>query len=736
MRTVFGFFPLVTAWIFIPAFFVYEKVTAIEPVIPVVITREAVEELGGWPLDRKFYGLLISRLNSNGPVHILFDFSFAEPDLLHPESDDYLKWTIDRYRHIQTLQSPDSAWIAGDGPFILPFSQQFTIEDNWLVTDQNRLTAFPHIDHTFLPDGKIVVTIPVAAELTPPVDAMSIIRGEEMPTGTLFFIYLNHPGITSYVVHPVTNDILPTGAVYATAINTILEERWLHQIPVLALIILMVMAAGAPWLGYLRGRVWLGVGVSLIPAGLLLLLFFQPYFIPAWFYLYLISPVAVSVMMLGRIYQTRQEPPVVPVAGPDPGQVAESRELEDLRYRVQFYENASNQGSGPADSDSDPDQPFLMDAQSPLKRILVKAAQLATADLPVIIYGESGTGKELMAGYIHRKSHRSKGPFIAVNCGALNENLLESELFGNEKGAYTGAVQSRAGRFELATGGTLFLDEIAETSPAFQVKLLRVLQEGVIERVGGTQLIPVSVRIVAATHRNLQEKVAQGSFREDLFYRLNGMTINIPPLRERQADIAAIFKGTLAQKAPELKFADVLLKELARHPWKGNVRELLAATDRAIFNARLKDRAFLIPEDFELPLLISDSRPDQRADQLLTEFRRLGFRHRMMSEAAVNLGMHRTTVTEFFRGWVLRLSRPSRTPDEVVALLAGNQNGFDRTQLNERVKEYMDGINERVDEGIREGETNQQILSGKFRNLPSVFHEDLFWWIDHRRSVS
>lgn len=734
MKSVTGLYLMVVAWIAVPAFFVYEKAEASHRIVPVEISRENVEELGGWPLNRKFFGLLITRLNTNGPVHILFDFAFADPDLLHPESDDYLKWTIARYGNIHTLVSPDSAWIDGDSPRFLPFSKQFTIRDNWLISNADQLEVFPHMDHAFLPEGQVVVNFPSGADLKP-VNALSIIRGDTIPEGTVFFVYLNQPGTTSYVIHPVTNEILPTGAVYVAALNDMLAGNWLRQFPVMVLVLLMVGASVAPWLADRYGRKQMGIGVSLIPMLVLVILSFQSYFIPWWFFLYLVSPFLFVVVLINRSIQRNSANRTVDATSPDQVNFPESRELEDLRYRVQFYENASNQVPDQAGLPADPDQPFLLDEQSPLKRLLVKAAQVAGSDLPLIIYGESGTGKELMAGFIHRKSNRSSGPFIAVNCGALNENLLESELFGSEKGAYTGAVQSRAGRFELATGGTLFLDEIGETSPAFQVKLLRVLQEGVIERVGGTQPISVSVRIIAATHRNLQEKVAQGSFREDLFYRLNGMTLLIPPLRERTGDIGAIFRGTLAKKAPDLKFADVLVEELARYPWKGNARELLAATDRAIFNARMKDRSFLIPEDFELPFPGIENKHDQRADQLLQEFRRLSFRHRMMSEAAVNLGMHRTTVTEFFRGWILRYSRQARTADELVTLLAGQENGIDRQQLIQRVTEYLDGIHEKVAEGIREKETNSQILASKFRNLPSAFHEDLFWLIDFRRST-
>jgi Nif-specific regulatory protein len=220
-----------------------------------------------------------------------------------------------------------------------------------------------------------------------------------------------------------------------------------------------------------------------------------------------------------------------------------------------------------------------------MRRVFEQVRQVAKWNTTVLIRGQSGTGKELIASAIHYNSPRTSGPFIKLNCAALPDNLLETELFGHEKGAFTGAVSQRKGRFEQADGGTLFLDEIGEISPAFQAKLLRVLQEGEFERVGGTQTIKVDVRIIAATNRDLESEVEEGTFREDLYYRLNVMPIYMPPLSERTEDIPDLARFLVEKIAKKqgrpLEITDSAIRLLMRHDWPGNVRELENLLERA-----------------------------------------------------------------------------------------------------------------------------------------------------------
>jgi len=243
------------------------------------------------------------------------------------------------------------------------------------------------------------------------------------------------------------------------------------------------------------------------------------------------------------------------------------RELLDRVQREYAFENLI--GSGAA-----------------MRRVFETIRKVAETDLTVLVRGESGTGKELVAQALHNRSQRRNRPFVAVNCAAISRELVESELFGHEKGAFTGADARRQGRFEVADGGTIFLDEIGDMPPETQAKVLRVLQERSFERVGGAKPIQVDVRVVAATHRNLEEEVRQGRFREDLYYRLRVVEIELPPLRERIGDVPALALRFLEQVNQRLgrekqRLSEAALAQLARQRWPGNVRELRNAIEQA-----------------------------------------------------------------------------------------------------------------------------------------------------------
>jgi len=237
-----------------------------------------------------------------------------------------------------------------------------------------------------------------------------------------------------------------------------------------------------------------------------------------------------------------------------------------------------------------------------MQEVFKKVAKIASTDISVLITGETGTGKELIAREIHLRSPRARGPFISINCGAIPENLLESELFGHVKGSFTGAVANRIGKFHAADKGTLFLDEIGEMPMQLQVKILRALQEKVVQRVGDNRVEPVDIRVIAATNRDLDVEIKAARFREDLYYRLNVVNLHLPPLRERGDDILVIARYLLARYAPGYGnrvrgFSPNATVAMRKYRWPGNIRELENRLKKAIV---LADRALLGPEDLDL----------------------------------------------------------------------------------------------------------------------------------------
>jgi Nif-specific regulatory protein len=277
--------------------------------------------------------------------------------------------------------------------------------------------------------------------------------------------------------------------------------------------------------------------------------------------------------------------------------------------------------------------------------------RIAPTELPALIVGENGTGKEVASRRLHELSPRAANPFLAVNCGALTETLLESELFGHEKGAFTDAAESRAGKFEAADGGTLFLDEIGELTPRGQVKLLRVLEDKIIVRVGGTEPITTDTRVLAATNRDLAAMVRSGDFREDLFFRLNAVTIELPPLRDRPQDIAELAEHFLAHFSaaagrPPVRLSAAAIKRLRSHPWPGNVRELRNVMERLAFLAtsdELTAEALGLPEPHSATS-VQNLNEATRAFQIAHIESQIAAADGNMTDAAARLGLHRSNL--------------------------------------------------------------------------------------------
>jgi two-component system NtrC family response regulator len=312
-----------------------------------------------------------------------------------------------------------------------------------------------------------------------------------------------------------------------------------------------------------------------------------------------------------------------------------------------------------------PSEPLqgLIASSAVMEKLIRMIEKVAPTNATVLLLGESGTGKEVLAKAVHALSQRAKQPFIAVNCAAIPENLLESELFGYEKGAFTGAVKQTKGKIEYADGGTFFLDEIGDLPLSLQAKLLRFIQERTLERLGGRTEIPVDVRIICATHQNITRLIEQGQFREDLYYRINEITVNIPPLRERSGDAVLIATALIKRFSAENgKAVKGLSKEAARlienYAWPGNIRQLENKIKRAVIMA---DESVLSPDDleldiqsdsYEMPLNLKEVRENAESEAIK---RALAYTDNHISNAAKLLGVTRPTLYTLFNKYGIKV---------------------------------------------------------------------------------
>jgi DNA-binding NtrC family response regulator len=317
-----------------------------------------------------------------------------------------------------------------------------------------------------------------------------------------------------------------------------------------------------------------------------------------------------------------------------------------------------------------------------MRRAFEMADRVAPTNSTVLVLGESGTGKDLLAQEIHARSPRAGKPYVAVNCAALPETLIESELFGYERGAFTGAAQQKKGKFELASGGTIFLDEIGDMNPVTQAKVLRVLENRTIERLGGTETIPVDVRIISATHRNLPAEIRNGKFREDLFYRLRVVTVELPPLRAHREDVALLAEAFLQMHGARLGRTARLKREavaaIEKYDWPGNVRELKNALERSLVLCRGEEIGVAdLPEEVAHGDPISSKHGGDNQDHGISErdFReakrkfevayltkQLATHRWNVSQTAATIGLHRQSLQEKLRE--LGIRRPGREPLE------------------------------------------------------------------------
>jgi two-component system nitrogen regulation response regulator NtrX len=408
----------------------------------------------------------------------------------------------------------------------------------------------------------------------------------------------------------------------------------------------------------------------------------------------LIMPGEDGLEFLRGLRQTGEETPVLVVSALDTAKTAvealrtgaadyivKGFDLEELRKRVanilRIAELAGENERLRRELAADGYFGRMIGASPAMRRLFDMAERVAPMDTTVLILGESGTGKELLAQEIHERSKRARKPFVAINCAALPENLIESELFGYEKGAFTGAAQQRRGKFEQASGGTLFLDEIGDMNPVTQAKVLRALESRKIERLGGTHSIDVDVRVISATHRELEGEIAAGRFRQDLYYRIRVVALELPPLREHKEDIpllsAAFLEQFSTRHGRRARLGNDALEVLGRYRWPGNIRELRNALERSLVMCEREEISCAdLPEEIRTGraapveqdgggnafLAESDFREAKRQFEIAYLKRKLEEHHWNVSQTAAEVGLHRQSLQEKLRE--LGIQRPGK----------------------------------------------------------------------------
>ncbi|KAA3611167.1 MAG: CHASE2 domain-containing protein [Calditrichaeota bacterium] len=394
------------------------------------------------------------------------------------------------------------------------------------------------------------------------------------------------------------------------------------------------------------------------------------------------------------------------------------KDIEDLKIYHKPQENKSTIAASFKD--------IVHSEKSPMLKTLELVLKVSKSDIPVLIMGETGTGKEMIARAIHSNSIRKNQPFVAVNCSALSETLLESELFGHERGSFTGASTLRRGRFEMADGGSIFLDEISETSNAFQAKLLRVLQESTFERIGGEKTLTTNIRVIAATNKNLNDEIEQEKFRTDLFYRLNGFPVNLPALRERQNDIPLLAQFFLKKYNYELEISEQAIKALQQYNWPGNVRELENKVQRAAIIVQSDNRNIIKKSDFDDPFPENSALKETAIHmslekQIIETMRSLNFSRSSISQTAQLLGKRdRGTITEYFRGICFEYLVNANFDIDLAA----------KNIADSKDAEIIDLVKTKISTYLNNLDSKDQTISA-FKGLPKKYHPFLEKVLNH-----
>jgi transcriptional regulator with GAF, ATPase, and Fis domain/CHASE2 domain-containing sensor protein len=592
----------------------------------------------------------------------------------------------------------------------------------------------------------------------------------------LIIVGVTKPGISILKATPLS-PVLPATLIHATVAENIIKQNYLRNVSIffqwLILLIFALLPLGIWKISHHRLRILLIVSMPIFYWIIASILFSQKYLIMPLFYPTLLFIIAnIPLYLVDRKENLLKHTSMRYLLQDQVRQKA--TELKDAKNKLKEYQHllvdkdrhseellrlAGEREKSILKLETElrdlhayliPERPHSLEEfddiiysqDSKLREVLDLVDRIRSDDIPVLIIGETGSGKELIARAIHKTSLRREKQFIAINCGALTETLLESELFGHEKGSFTGAYTRRRGRFEMANGGTIFLDEISETSAAFQAKLLRVLQEGSFERVGGEQAIQVNVRIIAASNQDLSTAIEKGEFRSDLFYRLNGFPIKIPSLKERVNDIPFLSHHFLQKYEHSLvqNISDQAMTVLKSHKWPGNIRELENTIRRAAIIARSENRDMIRLTD--LPEEIWKEKTSDTVNQIYQPFeiqmleilRSFKFSHAAISQTAKVLGnKDRGTITEHLRGICFKEVIQANFDFYATAKKMSSSDDKETNQrVEKKIKGYINNLYPLPDlSGLDQSEIS---LLSQFKGLPQKYHPFLIQLICHLQS--
>jgi transcriptional regulator with GAF, ATPase, and Fis domain/CHASE2 domain-containing sensor protein len=802
--------------------------------------NDDIASLGGWPLTRNYYALLIDVLSKSEVASIGFDIVFGEHNLQFPEHDHLLALTAKNAgcvvlaTYFRSLNGSVESNEEVPPPFAyLPKSDGAMVGSGLQLPYPELERAAAGLGHAHVPDrptgsvapminfqdrgvpalaievlrvarklerssvtwdGSVLrmrgnerdVTIPVDSEgrvllnYTGPLQSFTRYRAVEVlrsfehqrmglqPSpllsslkGKMILVGIIGEGRSVFVPSPF-DDRIPSVGVHATFIDNAVNDRFLRSVGGAGMLAISLALVAVSLLllrryGYLSSIIGTLVLLVVYSLGAHLLFVYALVIVP------IAAPlIAYLISMAGIVfYESRKAQRKVGQLESDKERIESELRSRELKLQLLERELLDERAAGdpdvrgieltneirkykeeirslsakvsdlvrfelPAAAQEDGKAEFeglIYESAGKMSAVVELIRKIAASNANVLILGESGTGKELVARAIHNLSTRRNGQFVAVNCGALTETLLESELFGHERGAFTGAIKEKIGRFEYANGGTIFLDEIAETSEAFQVKLLRVVQSGEFERVGSTVTLRTDARIIAATNKNLAELIAQKKFREDLYYRLNIFTVQLPSLRERKGDIPILAEYFLKKEDPGCALSATVVDALLQYEWPGNVRELEGSMKRAAILARSENRTLIQLKDLPEQISATLKGKVDIEDQILETLRAKRFSRSSISETAEELGgLNRGTVAEYFRGICFRYFFESSW-DLARAAVAISESTD--SEVHDRVSKKLQEYLKNVVDGLRVGTPFDELkptLRAKYKNLPQRYH--------------